>query len=531
MVCCHVSGVPHAPVADPVPSGAIGFTVTSRTMVVVPARWKPKAAPLGTVPSVTPVMSTLPAPVTRLKLVFVFGLPVMFTVPFSDPLPPERATFVGFAPVAKLTVKEEPEASAKLWEFTFPFPAKERLPPPPTLTAPLALRLPLPPKETEPPLMATLPALMLAPAVVEMLLPTPTVTVWPVALSPPEPLKVIDPPLSVTAPPEFRSPPAVKVTVPPFTVSPPPGASVPAPARVSVAPAPTVTVPPVVNVFPPIRRSVPPVTSTAPLTSWPAPLRATPFSVRVPLPVFVRLAAVKGTEIATFPLGVTVIPPVTVMTRPPLRLMVAPEVMVSEFASPFPPLLMETVTAKGMVRSSAAVGTPAGFQLAAVFHEPLAALAHVRSTAWACAVISSTARNVTGIKRFTASPFSRPPSHGHASAGRRDGTRGGPARPPGWEAVEVRGTEHRGATSTTADRATERGAPRGGAPGTAPAGAPGTAGTRAPTRAGRRARTTPEARTPEAPPTAAHRASGARARPEPGPPRPDAGSPGGSRPR
>ena len=58
--------------------------------------------------------------------------------------------------------------------------------------------------------------------------------------------------------------------------------------------------------------------------------------------------------------------------------MVTPEVMVSEFASPFPPLLMETVTAKGMVRSSAAVGTPAGFQFAAVFHEPLAALAHVR---------------------------------------------------------------------------------------------------------------------------------------------------------
>ena len=110
MVCCHVSGVPHAPVADPVPSGVIGFAVTSRTMVVVPARWKPKVAPLGSVPSVTPVMSTLPAPVTMLKLVFVFGVPVMFTVPFSDPLPPARFKVVGFAPVAKLRVKEEPEA-------------------------------------------------------------------------------------------------------------------------------------------------------------------------------------------------------------------------------------------------------------------------------------------------------------------------------------------------------------------------------------------------------------------------------------
>jgi len=90
MVCCQVSGEPQDPVADPVASGAIGFTVVSRTMVVVPARWKPKASPAGTVPSVTPVMSTLPAPVTMLKLVFGFGVPVMFTVPLSAPLPPVR---------------------------------------------------------------------------------------------------------------------------------------------------------------------------------------------------------------------------------------------------------------------------------------------------------------------------------------------------------------------------------------------------------------------------------------------------------
>jgi hypothetical protein len=383
MVCCQVRGVPHEPVAEAVVSGTMGFVLTSRMIVVVPDVLNPKVKPVGADPRVTPVMSTLPAPVTRLKLVLVFGVPVMFTVPFSDPLPPARITFVGSPPVAKLTVKEEPKARAKLWENTFPLPAKERLPPPPTLTAPLAFRLPLPPKETEPPLMATLPTLMLAPAVVEMLLPAPTVRVWPVALNPPEALKVMDPPLSVTGPPEFRSPEAGKVTAPPFTVSPPPGASVPVPARVSVAPVPTVTVPPVVNVFGPFRSSVPPVTLTAPLTSAPAPLSESPVSVRVPLPVFVRLAAVKGTLIVTFPLGVTVIPPVTVITRPPPRLMVAPEVMVSEFANPFPPLLMETVTAKGMVRSSAAVGTPAGFQFAAVFQAPLAALAQTRSTAWA----------------------------------------------------------------------------------------------------------------------------------------------------
>jgi hypothetical protein len=39
-----------------------------------------------------------------LKLAFVFGVPVMFTVPLSAPLPPVRVMLVGLAPLAKLIV-------------------------------------------------------------------------------------------------------------------------------------------------------------------------------------------------------------------------------------------------------------------------------------------------------------------------------------------------------------------------------------------------------------------------------------------
>src|SRR5690349_21115763 len=397
--------------------------------------------------------------------------------------------------------------------FTVPalmFAAAEvdTLAPAPTVSTPLAVRSPPPPKVIEPPLSVTS-----------------------VELSPPAPAKLIEPAVTLTGPPAVRPPPAAKETDPPFTVRPPPSATAPPPARATVAPLPPVTTPPIVNAFAPFSCNAPPVTSTFPLTSVPAPLRATPFSVNVPVPLLLRLAAVNGIEIAAGAFAVTVMPLVTVRTRvlpAPGRLTVAPAEMVSEFASAFPPLFTETVTANGMVRSSAAVGMPAGFQLAALFQAPLAAAAQVRGTAWATGAISIAVSNVTGIQRLTASPFSPADLRELAISSPRDATHDGPAPLPGSETAGRRGTERRGAGSTTADPASGPAAHRGAAPATALPGAPESAGSRAATREEWPARTTPAPSTPEAPPRGARRATGTRARPAPGLPRRDAGSPSDS---